>query len=385
LFQPKWKRNGREVKGRVWWMDVQVGGKRYRKSLGLRDKHAAQVKEAEIVRRLEFQAAGIDVKDGAGQSPLGPLVDEYEQEMVRLRRSPAHVAHTRKRVLDLLGKAPNLAAVTPAKIRHGLARLSRQGLTPKTQNAYRVALSGCFTWLIREGRWEHNPVAQVSRVRETEPKRERRALTPEELRALIEAAPEPRATCYVVAATTGARRSELAALRWADVDLDAATLRLRASTAKNRKEAYQPLPEGTVAALRALDGRGTPLAPVFQRVPSTKVLREDLKAAGVPYVTDEGVADLHALRVTYATMLARAGVSLVQAQKLMRHSDPKLTSVIYTRLRLDDAHEAVARIDIGGDATRAANCAHTGQDGGAGAPNRGACGPGAPARDCRRK
>jgi integrase len=52
------------------------------------------------------------------------------------------------------------------------------------------------------------------------------------------------------------------------------------------------------------------------------------------------------LRVCYATRLARAGVSLVQAQKLLRHSDPKLTANIYTRLRLDDAHAAVAKIDL---------------------------------------
>jgi hypothetical protein len=31
----------------------------------------------------------------------------------------------------------------------------------------------------------------------------------------------------------------------------------------------------------------------------------------------------------------------------MRHSTPTLTSNIYTRLRLDDGHAAVARIDIG--------------------------------------
>jgi len=55
----------------------------------------------------------------------------------------------------------------------------------------------------------------------------------------------------------------------------------------------------------------------------------------------------HALRVTYATMLARAGVSLVQAQTLMRHSDPKLTANIYTRLQLHDGHAAVAKIDVG--------------------------------------
>ena len=114
--------------------------------------------------------------------------------------------------------------------------------------------------------------------------------------------------------------------------------------------------EGTVEALRAARGEHQlPTAPVFRCVPSTVRLREDLAAAGIPYETGAGVLDFHALRVTYATMLARAGVSLVQAQQLMRHSDPKLTANVYTRLELHDGHAAVARIDVA--ATPAAGAA----------------------------
>jgi integrase len=51
--------------------------------------------------------------------------------------------------------------------------------------------------------------------------------------------------------------------------------------------------------------------------------------------------------VTYGTLSAQAGASLAQAQKLMRHSTPLLTANIYTRLQMDDAREAVARIDVG--------------------------------------
>jgi len=122
---------------------------------------------------------------------------------------------------------------------------------------------------------------------------------------------------------------------------------IRPTTTKNRTEATLPLPEGTVARLRALKGSGAlPSAPVFRRgVPRTSTLRKDLQAAKIAYETEAGVADLHALRVTYATLLCRAGVSLAQAQKLMRHSDPKLTANIYTRLELSDGHAAVARID----------------------------------------
>jgi integrase len=136
----------------------------------------------------------------------------------------------------------------------------------------------------------------------------------------------------------------LGSLRWGDVDLKAASLRVRPTAAKNRKEAILPLPASTLALL--VPRRGLPEAPVFGRgVPRTSTLRKDLEAAGIAYKTPAGVLDLHALRVTYATLLGRAGVSLVQAQKLMRHSDPKLTANIYTRLQMDDAREAVAKID----------------------------------------
>ena len=82
-------------------------------------------------------------------------------------------------------------------------------------------------------------------------------------------------------------------------------------------------------------------------MPLTKTLRKDLEAAKIPVETPDGVIDVHALRVTYGTLLARAGVSLAQAQKLMRHSTPALTANIYTRLEMDDARDAVARIDMG--------------------------------------
>ena len=74
----------------------------------------------------------------------------------------------------------------------------------------------------------------------------------------------------------------------------------------------------------------------------------DLTAAQIPVATPTGVVDVHALRVTYGTLLARAGVSLAQAQKLMRHSTPALTANYYVKLEMDDAREAVGRIDVGG-------------------------------------
>lgn len=334
----------------VWWLETRVGGVPRRQSLKVKDRRVAQMRVAEIMRRLELKAAGVPVQEDQADLVPATLIGDYEKELARRGSAAQHVTRTCQRLRDLVGERARLGEVTPEAIRAALAKVAGTGVAPRTVNAYRVALSGWFAWLVREGKWTANPVAQVARVREGEPKRERRALAPDELRRLVEAAPKDRAACYLLAATTGLRRSELAAVTWADADLEAATLRVRATTAKNRREAVQPLPAGTVAALTALrQGPMLPSAPLFRDgVPTTKVLRGDLAAAGIPYATEAGVADLHALRATFATLLARAGVPLVQAQVLMRHSDPKLTANVYTRLDGADSRDAVERIDLTG-------------------------------------
>ncbi len=53
---------------------------------------------------------------------------------------------------------------------------------------------------------------------------------------------------------------------------------------------------------------------------------------------------IHCLRHTFATLLARSGVSPSVAQKLMRHSDIRLTMNIYTHLDLSDTAGAVAAL-----------------------------------------
>ena len=51
-------------------------------------------------------------------------------------------------------------------------------------------------------------------------------------------------------------------------------------------------------------------------------------------------------RAAYGTLLARADISLAQAQKLMRHSTPTLTANVYVKLQMDDAREAVSKLNV---------------------------------------
>ncbi len=74
---------------------------------------------------------------------------------------------------------------------------------------------------------------------------------------------------------------------------------------------------------------------------TAEMLRIDLKAAGVPYETDEGVADIHASRGTYISNVVSSGASVKTCQVPARHSDPGLTIGIYAKASLHDISGAV--------------------------------------------
>lgn len=136
------------------------------------------------------------------------------------------------------------------------------------------------------------------------------------------------------------------------------------SGTKNRREDTLPLAPDAAAALRPVRGTAARTDPVFASVPVIRTFRRDLDAARAAWVeeaadrerraddrdflayedSDGRFLDFHALRVTYGTALARAGVRLQVAQRLMRHSTPVLTANIYTRLELHDLRGAVARL-----------------------------------------
>jgi len=133
---------------------------------------------------------------------------------------------------------------------------------------------------------------------------------------------------------TGLRSSELAALKWSDLHLDAVTpfVQIRASTTKNGKSADMRLHPELAAALRDFKGSGVlDDESVFKRVPRIERFRRDLIKAGIPLQDMLGrKAVFHSLRHTFGTNLARGGVASRVAMTLMRHSDRRLTDKVYT-------------------------------------------------------
>jgi hypothetical protein len=120
--------------------------------------------------------------------------------------------------------------------------------------------------------------------------------------------------------------------------------------AKNRQAATLPLRTETAADLRAFLADKLPTARTFAMPRIDKLasmFRADLADAGIPYIDDAGrVADFHALRVTFVTLLAAEGVPVRTLQSLARHSTPELTMNAYARTLHGSEADAINRLPV---------------------------------------
>lgn len=177
---------------------------------------------------------------------------------------------------------------------------------------------------------------------------------------------------YRLAAYTGARRGELLALRWDDVNWHAPSVRIRASagmvdrqrvegTTKSGRERTVSIDAGTVAALRThrarqegaktmagaswvgeghifVNGYGKPICP------SAPTQRLTLAVAAFNETNrDRGITlprcRFHDLRHTHATLLLRAGVPVHVVAARLGHADPAVTLRVYAHVIKDHAAE----------------------------------------------
>ena len=205
------------------------------------------------------------------------------------------------------------------------------------------------------------------------------ARLPETLqRSLIEQG-RTRALLYKVLVATALRYSELKSIRCSQVILDGdhPHIELKAADSKGRRAARVPVPVALVDDLaeyltrRRSRDTGHPRRsnvlsfkkgdkkddPKLFNMPGSmlRTFEKDLLFAGLATRDSETghierkdiqgrSLDIHCLRGTCATWLARAGVPLQVTQRTLRHQDPKTTARYYTFLDMGDVAEAVSML-----------------------------------------
>lgn len=343
-------------------------GKVKRVSLGLDDRAAAQVEANRREREQREIAEGITSPEIIqARRPVADHVNEFVDYLRGKGNTPRHVRLTAQRLRSLASGVPwgRVADISAAPILAHLERRRAAGRRFGVQSSnHAINVAKWFSkWLWRERRLPYDALANLRPLPMAGQKRhERRALTLEELGNLLSVARASkltiegldgptRAALYTLAAYTGFRASELASLTYDCISDNGLTVTVEAGYSKRRRRDRQPLHPAALEALGPLLGRRhSPSDRIFPgnwaaNCQAGVMLKADLAVAGIPYRDARNkVADFHALRVSYVTNLARAGVPLAVAQRLARHSSPVLTANIYTDVveqELDAATRAI--------------------------------------------
>ena len=272
-----------------------------------------------------------------------------------------------------------LADIQPTSINRFIRQMQEEGAAPRTINGYIRSLKQFISWAIAEGRLTVNPLASIGMVKVIGQTRTRRPLSSDELAWLVDVTERSpayrqldgfdRAVLYRMATGTGFRAGELSSLTPPSFKLDGKlpSVLVRAAYSKRRRDDLQPIRSDLADLLRPWLADKPSDAPVFD-LPEKLVpmLRADLSRARARWIkatpdrverrkrcqsdflayqdSEARVVDFHALRMTYITLLVKAGVSVKEAQELARHSDPKLTMNTYTKLGVHDLAGALEKL-----------------------------------------
>lgn len=346
-------------------------------TLGTADLGEAYQKAREL--RKSIDAAWAARKDPALAKLAAAGGRSIEEHLVDYRDFLAAKGRTAKQIHEVHGRCAKLIKLCNFKLLEDInahvieLAVSEKIRAPKTSGGRDASLCTCnkylkamrqFTrWLSKPkvGRLATDPLTDIELYNEaTDPRHQRRAFTTDECRRLLKAAAtgkpyhwwsrsidgRDREMIYLLALSTGLRANEIRTLCPQDFRLDAETAHIvvRAINSKHRKRDEQPLrPNVAVRFREYLDGR-QPAEPVWKDFPDKPVLmlEFDLAAAvpPIPYEAGDEFGDFHSLRHTFGTELGRASRNIKTVQKLMRHSDPRLTTR-YLHCTSTDEREAL--------------------------------------------
>ena len=282
------------------------------------------------------------------------------------RRSPGTVETYRRQlknhILPALGEVRLGEATTPLVDK--VIGAIKVKVSPATAKSCRSVISGVMGLAVRYGAVTTNPVREVDRI-EARPKKEPRALSTAERRALLEQLQAdvkarrhdlPDLVFFMLA--TGVRIGEALATLWSDVDLESGTVQinstlvrvkgqglLRKGTKSRAGERTLPLPMSAVAVLRRRYMSGAQLhQPLFPdmlggfRDPANvrRAIRDARGTETLAWITS------HNFRKTAATILDDAALSARLVADQLGHSRPSMTQDVYMGRRAVDSQAAQA-------------------------------------------
>ena len=284
--------------------------------------------------------------------PLLEHLKDFCEGLSADNRKVAYINQTKKSIERILSNCGFTvwSDIDGNKVKTYLAKSrGSEGYGERTYNAYLRGFKEFCSWMLQEDRAAgSDPMKSHSLIKQTEFRKKRRALTVDESHRLLESTlgasnhsnmtGHERTLVYRLALEAGLRAGEIKSLSVLSFNFETKhpTVHIEPSDTKGKRPADLILMTDTAGELKEFfkGKESTDKAFAMPHSAHTAVmLRRDLKEAKIKYTDDAGRdVDFHALRHTFITNLALAGVHPAVAQKLARHSSIELTMKYYTHV-----------------------------------------------------
>lgn len=358
-------------RGKTWYLDVRVNGRRVRKRVGPSKKVAElALKDAEVkAARKEFGFADNDITvekfieqyleyseanhQTSTTTRYRAVLDHLRRFIKEKRPDVTFLSEVSTEVIDQYKVYRKSAWVNPNGMpvsgEEDRRKSTRKGARAHTINFEVGAIRTVLNQAIKWGYLRENPTKEVTKLK-TQDSKPVRFLTEDECHRLLEACPPDLYPIYFTFLHTGMRKAELENLQWVDVDFKRNKIRIRGKEDWQPKtgEREIPMSDSVLELLKELkqaNDKKLKSKYVFPHTDGGKIrfkLREKLiqiaKKAGI-----EDLTRVHTLRHTFASHLVMKGVDLPTVMKLMGHSDIQ-TTMIYAHLAPDHLSVAVNKL-----------------------------------------
>jgi integrase len=377
----------RRFSGTRYWYACFRGAdsRRVQRSTGEIDRRRAQ-KIADTFEQAAFDARRGLLVERAARKVIGEIYsiatretlrsdtieDFFKRWLERVKIESHYKTHQRyasitKRFIDWLGPRAQLgiAHLSSVDIVHHRDFLARQH-SPATVNTSLAAIQSALSRAFDDGLVDVNECSRVPRL-EDDPahKTQRRAFTPDELRAIIAVCDPEWRGMVLVGAYTGARLGDISLLRWENVDLS--TRELRFTTEKTNRAQVVPISEVLHRHLLDIASSDDARAALFPRAFASRQRRvltgalsnqfyRIMVRAGVVAARDNksqgkgrsaarttNALGFHSLRHYMTSQLKMSGASDSIAREIVGHESAAV-SRIYSHIDMQTLRIAVDRI-----------------------------------------